>query len=42
MDDFVVEKSAYKNCTIMLFNWINLVDLVEIDIFDFDVIFVMD
>ena len=38
----VVPKNMYRNCTIMLPNRVSYVELVELDMFDFDVILGMD
>ena len=38
----VVEKRVYRNCPIMLPNRVSDVDLVELDMLDFDVISGMD
>ena len=38
----VIENRVYKNCPIMLPNRVSDVDLVELDMLDFDVILGMD
>ena len=38
----VVAKRVYRNCPIMLPNRFSYVELVELDMFDFDVILCMD
>ena len=40
--DSVVAKIVYRNCPIMLHNIVNHVKLVELDMFDFDIILGMD
>ena len=40
--ELVVAKRVYRNCPIMLPNRVSYVDLVELDILDFDVILGMD
>ena len=42
MGESVVAKSVYRNCPIMLPNRVTHVDLVELDMFDFDVILDID
>ena len=42
MGDFVVAKRVYRGCPIMLPNIVTLFDLLELDMFDFDIIFVKD
>ena len=42
MGESVVAKRVYRNCPIMLPNRVSYVDLVELDILDFDVILGMD
>ena len=40
--DSIVAKRVYKSCPILLSNRATLVDLVELDMLDFDVILGMD
>ncbi|XP_069151938.1 uncharacterized protein [Solanum lycopersicum] len=40
--EFVVAKRVYRNCPIMLRNRVSYVDLVELGMLDFDIIFGMD
>ena len=42
MGDFVVAKRVYRECPIMLPNIVSLIDLVELDMFDFDLFLDMD
>ena len=42
MGDFVVAKRVFTKCPVMLPNKVTLVDLVELDMFDFDIILGMD
>ena len=40
--DFVVGKRVYRKCLVSLAHRVTLVDLVELDMFDFDAILGMD
>ena len=42
MGESVVSKRVYKNCLLKLPNRVSYVDLVELDMFDFDILFGMD
>ncbi|XP_069145474.1 uncharacterized protein [Solanum lycopersicum] len=42
VDESVIAKRVYRNCPIMLPNRVSFVDLVELDMLDFDIIFGMD
>ena len=42
MGELVVAKRVYRNCPIMLTNRVSYVDLVELDMLDFDIILGMD
>ena len=42
VDESVFEKRVYKNCPIMFPNRVSLVDLVELDMLDFDITLGMD
>ena len=42
VDESVVGKSVYTNCPIMLSNRVTHVELVELNMFDFDVILGID
>ena len=42
VDDSIVTKRVYRNYPIMLPNRVSYVDLVELDMLDFDIIFGMD
>ena len=42
MGESVIAKMVYRNCPIMLPNRVSYVELVELDMLDFDVIFCMD
>ena len=42
VDESVIAKRVYRNCPIMLPNRVSFVDLVELDMHDFDIIFGMD
>ena len=42
MGDFVVAKTVHRKCPLILPNKVTLVNLVELDMFKFDIIFAMD
>ena len=42
MGDSIVAKRFYRNCPVVLPNRVTLVDLVELAMFDFDIILGMD
>ena len=42
MGDYMVAERVYSKCPVMLPNKVTLVDLVELDMFDLDIILGMD
>ena len=42
MDDFVVAKRVYKSCPMLMSDRVTLVDLVELDMLEFDVLLGFD